>query len=341
MVTIKQIAERAGVSTTTVSNVIHGKTKKVSPKKIEEIQRLIDEMGYVTPLGLSILHKKQSRMVAVIINRHQIYEQSILNDPFYGTIIGYIEEELNKNNYYMLFYSASNIEDIFNMVMTWNVDGAILISMPKRSSEKINYMIKKPVVCIDPVEDVSEKTEVAYISLDDQKGGWLMTKHLIELGYEAIHICGGTLQFGVDLQRVRGAQRALRESGKEKTVQVIPHSAGISYPERQKFYEYMYKHYPYNKKTALFCLADRYAVEASTYLQERGVVIPDEIGLAGFDGISYIAKNSFPRLTTIRQNVYQKASVAVREIIKAVEEPEYKMKDHLIDVSLVVRQLAI
>lgn len=345
MVTIKQIAEAAGVSTTTVSNVIHGKTKKVSPEKIEEIQQLIVKLGYIQPLGLNVLHKKQSHMVAVIINRHQVYEQSILNDPFYGSVIGYIEEELHKKGYYMLFYSAVDVDDIFTMVMTWNVDGVILVSMTTRDTEKIRYMINKPVVCIDPIitgnENIKESASsiqgVGYVCLDDRKGGYLMVQHLIQLGYQVIYICGSKLDFGVDLHRVEGARKALKDSGKEDSVQLVTISAGISFTERVGFYEYIYKNYPFEQRTAIFCTADRYALEIGSYLQERGIVIPEQIGLTGFDGISYIARHSYPRLTTIRQNVFQKAELSVKEMIQAVENPDYQMKNHILDVQLVIR----
>ena len=72
MVTIKDIAEKAGVSTTTVSNVIHGKTKKVSPANIEKIQNLIKEMGYVQKMGLRVLRHGNSRLIAVVRRFWQI-----------------------------------------------------------------------------------------------------------------------------------------------------------------------------------------------------------------------------------------------------------------------------
>lgn len=338
MVTIKEIADKAGVSTTTVSNVIHGKTKKVSAKKIELIQKLVDEMGYVTPLGLSVLHKTQSRMVAVIINRHQIYDQSILSDPFYGTVVGFIEEELHKNGYYMLFYSADNIDEIFTMVKTWNVDGVILVSMAMLYCEKIRQMVQKPVVCIDPIQNTNEETGVGFVSLDDEKGGYLMMKHLLDRSYEVIHICGANVNLGVDESRVKGAMQALKDSGKQSKVQIYAHSAGISYPDREKFYNNMKKRFDLSKKTAVFCLSDRYAFEVNSFMQERGIRIPADVGLAGFDGISNAAKNTYPRLTTIRQNLFQKAELAVKEIIHAVEDSEYQIQNHKVDVSLIVRQ---
>jgi len=127
MATIKEIAELAGVSTTTVSNVIHGKTKKVSPANIERIEKLIDEMGYVQKMGLRVLNNDSSQLIAVVVNSHKEYDDAILADPFYGKILGFIEERIRSLGYYMMFYSASDIDDIFKMVMAWNVDGVIAL----------------------------------------------------------------------------------------------------------------------------------------------------------------------------------------------------------------------
>ena len=90
MATIKEIAERAGVSTTTVSNVIHGKTNKVSPATIETINGLIKEMGYVQKMGLRVLSKESSQLIAVVVNYHKEFRDSLLADPFYGKVLGRI-----------------------------------------------------------------------------------------------------------------------------------------------------------------------------------------------------------------------------------------------------------
>ena len=82
MATIKEIAEKAGVSTTTVSNVIPGKTKKVSPATIQKIEALIKEVGYVQKRGLRVLNNEKSQLIAVVINYHKEFKDSILGDPF-------------------------------------------------------------------------------------------------------------------------------------------------------------------------------------------------------------------------------------------------------------------
>ena len=105
MATIKEIAERAGVSTTTVSNVIHGKTKRVSPSTIQKIEQLIKELGYVQKMGLRVLSKEHSQLIAVVINYHNDFRDTVVGDPFYGKLLGYIEEYAQQRGYYLMLYA--------------------------------------------------------------------------------------------------------------------------------------------------------------------------------------------------------------------------------------------
>ena len=216
MATIKEIAQRAGVSTTTVSNVIHGKTKKVSPANIQKIENLIREMGYVQKMGLRVLNKEKSQLIAVVINYHKDFKDSIIGDPFYGKIIGFIEKYVQELGYYLMLYSAKDTDKIFQMVMGWDVDGVIAISFSKSNCEKIYQLINKPIVSIDAYGelDAGQENHVLNIGLDDESGGYLMTKYLLECGYEHIQVCAGR-DNGVDHLRYMGAQRAAKDC-KEK-----------------------------------------------------------------------------------------------------------------------------
>lgn len=217
MATIKEIAQRAGVSTTTVSNVIHGKTKKVSPANIQKIENLIREMGYVQKMGLRVLNKEKSQLIAVVINYHKDFKDSIIGDPFYGKIIGFIEKYVQELGYYLMLYSAKDTDKIFQMVTGWDVDGVIAISFSKSNCEKIYQLINKPIVSIDAYGelDAGQENHVLNIGLDDESGGYLMTKYLLECGYEHIQVCAGR-DNGVDHLRYMGAQRAAKDFAKKK-----------------------------------------------------------------------------------------------------------------------------
>lgn len=334
MTTIKEIAERAGVSTTTVSNVIHGKTKKVSSENIKKIQALIDEMGYVQKLGLRVLNKKNSQLIAVIINFHKEYEQTILGDPFYGKVLGFIEKEIRDRNYYMMLYSAKDMDDIFRMVMAWDVDGVIALSFSKSDCVKIRNLIKKPIISIDAYGETGEES-VPNIGLDDVAGGYLMTQYLLRCGYENIIVCASR-DYGVDHMRWIGAQKAMQEAENEVRIQFTALGNSRSYRESQ--YQQIARQVPFKKKTAVFFLSDLFALEAIHLFSGQGIRIPEQIGVAGYDDIFY-SKLSMPKLTTIHQNIQQKAELAVEELIRCIEDPLYCPKlNYNLPVSLVARQ---
>ena len=313
MATIKEIAEKAGVSTTTVSNVIHGKTKKVSPATIQKIEALIKEVGYVQKRGLRVLNNEKSQLIAVVINYHKEFKDSILGDPFYGKIIGFIEEYVQKQGYYLMLYSTKDIEEIFQMVAGWDVDGVIAISFSRHNCEKIYQLIKKPIVSIDAYGNAAKDSHLVNIGLDDESGGYQMVKYLLECGYEHIKVCAGR-DNGVDHLRYVGAQRAMQECAAEgQKLQFV--ALGMNYEKRKASYDWLIR----------FCA-------------DKKVAVPQQIGVAGYDDISY-AQYSTPRLTTIKQDVQKKAQKAVEILLKWIEEgEEYPQREVELSVTLVKRK---
>lgn len=339
MATIKEIAQRAGVSTTTVSNVIHGKTKKVSPATIDRIESIITELGYVQKMGLRVLNNEKSQLIAVVVNYHKDFKDSILGDPFYGKIIGFIEEYIQKQGYYMMICSTKDVDKIFQMVAGWDVDGVIAISFSRRNCEKIYQLIKKPIVAIDAYgePDESDTTHVVNIGLDDEDGGYQMTRYLLECGYEEIKICARR-DSGVDHLRYLGAQKAMRECATDsQKLQFV--ALGMNYGKRKASYDWL--NIRKKPKTALFFLSDMYALEAIRFYSDKKLSVPDEIGVAGYDDISY-AQYSTPRLTTIKQDVERKAKLAVELVMKWIDDgvmPEEN--DILLPVVLVKRDSVV
>lgn len=335
MTTIKKLAELAGVSTTTVSNVIHGKTKKVSPATIQKIEKLIEEEGYVQKMGLRVLSQGNSQLIAVVINYHKDFQESIIGDPFYGRIIGFIEELVRKKGYYLMVYTAKDIEEIFQFVMGWNIDGVIAISFSRRNCEKIYQLIQKPIVSVDAYGELEqgERGHVVNIGLDDQSGGYLMTKHLLEKGYQHIKVCAGR-DNGVDHLRYLGAQKAMEELANQKQkMQFV--ALGMNAEKRKESYQWMLKRR--QPKTALFFLSDLYALEAISLYSDQGIQIPKDIGIAGYDDISY-ARVSVPKLTTVKQDVREKAEKAMEVLMEEIQSgEEWKEREQEAEIKLPIR----
>ena len=346
IVTIRELAELAGVSTATVSNVIHGKTKRVSPGTIRRVQELIQAMGYGRGGVGEAGTRKRSRLVALVANPHKVYEDAIGADPFYGKIIGMAEQCLREKGYYMMFYSSSDMDDIFRMVMEQEVEGVITLSFHKNDCDKIAGLLKRPVVSIDAS---GYRGTVPNVGLDDWQGGRLMTEYLLGCGYGPIYVCAGR-DHGVDHVRYLGSQAGKREwdKGKESREpenrgQVSFISLGMDRKRRRESFAALEQPVSANIKAgqrpALFCLSDLYALEALAHFTALGARIPKDLGIAGFDDIPYASLLS-PGLTTVRQDMKRKAALAV-DVLTDMIEGRYTAgegQETLLPVSLVVRE---
>lgn len=334
MITIKEIAEEAGVSTTTVSNVLHGKTKKVSKKTQEKIHKLLEGNNYIPRFGLNALTNRGSRMISVLVNTPVFVERSPYERPFYGNIIGDLERMLRKRGYYIMLFSAKDIQEIMKMTMGWNAEGIISISMPTKYYKQLGKMTGKPIVSIDMDEYDEKKIKGCYnITSKDFDGGYLMVDYLIQNKIEKIVYFTNTLQ-GADYRRYLGAKKCYQKHfGKnaELELQIL----GRAYEERSQIYESMRR--LKGLDTALFFSTDLNAVEAISYFAGHGMKVPEDISVVGFDDDVY-AKLSAPRLTTMKTDVTEKAECAVSMLMNLLEGEEVEECAQQIDVTLVERE---
>ena len=140
---------------------------------------------------------------------------------------------------------------------------------------------------------------------------------------------------GVDHLRYMGAQKAAKEFA-EKKQKVQFTALGMNYAKRKESYAWLLQRK--KPKTTLFFLSDLYALEAISFFSSRGVKIPEEIGIAGYDNISY-AEFSVPRLTTVSQNVEQKASLAVEILMERINGEDKERENEIrLPVTLISRK---
>ena len=256
--------------------------------------------------------KPVSEILDLVIHTSRYYENTVISDTFYSHVIGALEESLRKEGYYMMLYAAEDLEEIFHMSLAWNVDGLIAITFKYHNYIKLKTLINKPIVAIDLIDKEAE--DYVNVGLQDENGGYIMTKYLLEKGYEKIYVCARK-NAGVDHERWMGYRKAWEEAGKSYLTNDFI-SLNETEQDRNKNYQMMMKFI--GKKTALFFLSDMFAVEAIHYFQKQGVIIPDELGIAGFDG-NILGKYCYPRLTTVYQDVTEKGKTAVKIMIDILE----------------------
>ena len=333
MITIKEIAEQAGVSATTVSNVLHNKTARVSPQTIEKISSLLEKNNYIPRLGLNALTNSSSRIICVLINTPPFAERSAYERPFYGNIIGNLEKMLREKGYYIMIFSDKDLEEIEKMTLGWNVDGIIAISMPYRYFKKITRLSSKPIVAIDMDVYVDEVLSACYnVTSQDQRGGQEMAEYLISCGIRRI-VYLFNAQHGADGLRGMGVRRAALLSQEKVTMEEV--FLPSSYGERCGLYDELAAYA--GTDTALFFSTDLNAAECISCFQRRGICVPDDISVVGFDDDIY-ATLVTPRITTMRVDVRQKAEKAVEILTELIEGKEKETGTYLVDADLIERE---
>lgn len=333
MVRIKDIADYVGVSTATVSNVIHGKNQRVSPAVREKILSAMDELGYVPNMSALMLAQTKSPLIGVVIPDNENDREVRLGDPYFGTMVGCLERSIRRRRYRMFPIVFLNEEDVVRQAQAWNLRGLIVCNLLQEQTLQIWNLYRKNMVTVDTCYD--SRPPFRYVLTDDFNGGYLAGKYLIEKGHRRICMLASNDQ-DVDHSRWLGLCKACTEAGIELTEKdhlICP----IPEMEDQMGLE---RFFPVLKRyTAVFVFSDYYALQLISFLQNRRVHVPEDLSVISFDDLIY-ARLTRPGLTTIRQNIAQKAELAVQTLLgeDAAAEGE---SERLVPVQLIERDSVI
>lgn len=332
MVRIKDIAEQAGVSPTTVSNVIHGKTKRVSQETVKKIQQLMQEYHYKPNISVKTSLLSNSNLIGVIIAFEQKGEKKIVEDPFFSAIIAQLEAEIRKRGYYMMLYAAEEAFDIFMLASTWNTAGFIIFGFTGMDCVNLKKQTEIPFVTIDCYMEEKYKKSFVNIGLDDFNGGYQIGKFLISYGHKKIVFLADS-DTGVNHARWSGFQKAFEEAniicGKENYLI-------IELEESKRRLQYKSLLAWFKSHTALCCTSDYYAVELINFLKDHEVSVPQQISVTGFDD-SILAQIVRPKLTTVQQDVSKRAIIAIENLIQLIQGEKIEEKSKKIPTKIIIR----
>lgn len=318
MIRIKDIADRAGVSPTTVSNVIHGKPGRVSKETIEKINRILKEMEYVPSISARMLANNSSGLIGVALGFAKKGNAFSFEDPFVSAMLGNLEYQIREHGYHMMLVARHEQGDIMQQALGWNFDGMIAMALSEKEIAELSGRLDKPLVTID--QYLPPELGVRAITMDDRGGAYQMGRYLIGKGHKRFLFLSDC-DIGVDHYRWLGVRQAMEEAGIEDSENrhiVIPWDP----QKREMAYEEMLPFF--KKQTALFFSSDYYALEASNFLQNKGIKVPEDISIAGFDDVTY-ATLARPKLTTVHQMVDEKARRAVEVLMHLLKnEPVQK-----------------
>ena len=339
MITIKEIASELGMSATTVSNVIRGKTKEVSPETIERVNRFLEEVDYIPNINARNLAQNHSNIIGVVLKTEEVRHSymNILADPFVSEMLGGIEETVRKAGYFLMLYISDDINDIIRQISTWNVDGLLLFWMMDEDAIKISRKFKKPMAFIDTYMSKETIRELgdryANIGLEDEQGTYDAVSYMVKLGHKKIGFLSDN-SVGVDGNRYKGYIRALED-------------AGIKYKEEYRFWldtteegideslEKLAKQA--EKVTAIFCCSDNFAALMVNACERHGLHVPEDISIMGFDDI-LIGRLFRPPLTTMHQDIHYKGVLATSTLIDMIQKKPVKNREIILKTRLIERE---
>lgn len=323
-VRISDIADELGLSTATVSNVIHGKTKKISDETIKRVMALLEERQYIPNMAAILLAQNSSRIIGIFVNDHEKYEGHTLDDFFISSSLNYLSTEIEDHGQFMMVKKAKNAEEIIKFASMWNMDGIVVIGFCDQDYMYLRSHMRIPFVVYDGVCENPER--ILNITIDNFDGGYQVGAYFRENGHTKA-ICISDNDIGVDRERMLGFRAGFDSD------QIIFLSIPMRKEERWQFYQ---QNLPVlTDVTAVFAVSDYYAIDLICFLNEMGVSVPDQISVAGFDDIP-MCQMVYPSLTTVRQDGAIRAKLAIEKLQELKEKKEIDTEIKL-PVSLVVR----
>ena len=286
--TIRDIAREAAVSPATVSRVISGNAK-VSPGKRSRVEAAVERLEYRPNPFTRNLFEGTSNTVGVLVPHFE--------NEFYGQIVTGVEAVLRAQGLHMTcalgHYQAAQEQAALDRFLSQWVDGLLLIA-PRIEDAALLELAEQGVPTVLVTRSLPELAAHS-VRLDNVQGGYLATKHLLELGHRHIAHITGLPAIHDARERLEGYHLALREGGVTPIPQLVVEEGSDEEAGARALHR-LIKLKPF---TAIFAANDRLAVGALQALQKVGKKVPEEVSLVGFDDRS-VARFMTPALTTVR-----------------------------------------
>ncbi|MCU6709771.1 LacI family transcriptional regulator [Paenibacillus sp. J5C_2022] len=317
-VTIKDVASHAGVSVAAVSYVLNGKAHKVSEETIGTIYESIKALNYIPSISARGLVKNTSELIGVIIPQTEEHKQLVFQNPFYSEMISSIESVVREYGYHIILAGVEKGKSYLDISISRNLDGAIIMGV---YPEKLYEECKEADIPIVLIDSYIHDDYFTNVGIDDELGGYLATKHLIDNGHRHIAIVTGMIRRdGVVEKRFLGYKRALQEAGLFYNPDyVFEHS--VTFDHGFKAGGHIARNNP--DITAVFATADLVAFGVIRGLMENGNSVPQDVSVIGFDDIAW-AGMLYPPLTTVKQSIAQKGERAARLLIEQLRSTDKK-----------------
>jgi LacI family transcriptional regulator/LacI family repressor for deo operon, udp, cdd, tsx, nupC, and nupG len=329
-ISIQDIAERAGVSHSTVSRALHD-SPLISPEMRQRLQSLAAEMGYMPNAVAQSLRGKRTNTIGLVI--------SSIADPFVGRVVRGVEDVAHSANL-SVFLSVSHDDPereikIFETFRRRRVDGVISVTA-QISGSYVQQLaqINMPTVMINQQAD-SEADRFHSVDADDYGGARLAVEHLLGLGHRAIGYIGVCDRVQSNRRRLTGYRHALaaaRITANDNWVHIS--QARRAQADDAAGGQALLPDLLAAGVTAIFCYNDLVAVGVLMACRELGIAVPEQLSVIGYDDVE-VASYVTPPLTTIHQPKLRMGEIAMQMLLDILDGRP--VQDQFLPVDLVVR----
>jgi LacI family transcriptional regulator len=328
---IKQVARHAGVSIGTVSNVLN-RPDVVSPSTRQRVLTAIAELGYIRNDSARQLRAGRSRSIALVVLD--------LTNPFFTDVMRGVEDIADAHGVMVMVCnsceSAARERRHLGMLEEQRVRGVLITPVDDSRTSRVEQLIGRgtPVVLVDRASGRPNRCSVA---VDDVLGGRLAGAHLAEIGHRRLAFVGGPPAIQQVADRHEGFAAAVAEAGGRARLRVVSTpsltiAAGrraaaslADLPERRR-------------PTAVFCANDLLALGVLQEMTSRGIGVPDDVAIVGYDDIGFAAAATVP-LSSVRQPREELGRTAAQLLLEEVANPdEHRHRRVVFKPELVVRR---
>jgi LacI family transcriptional regulator len=324
-VTIRDVAEAAGVSISTVSRVLNDKDD-VAPATHQKVQNIIAELGYTSSLAARGLRSRRMNVLGLVMPD--------VGNPFAIQVMKGVSRAIAELDYDLIVYTGGEFqretsadrERRFVSLLGGGITDGIIVVTPSTT----NFPTPSPVVVVDPnVED----HDCPAVTATNRDGALAAMEYLISLGHRRIGFIGGRSDLQSAVRRLQGYKDGLARAGiplNADLIQTGDFSSKTGFACAQRLLNLS------DPPTAIFASNDQSATGAIKAIYEAGLGVPDDISVVGFDNVPEVAY-THPGLTTVDQCVEKMGYIATEVLISLVEGDTLESDLYKVPTRLVVR----
>lgn len=310
--TLEMVAARAGVSRATVSRVVNG-SPRVAADVARAVRIAVEELNYVPNRAARSLASKHTQLIALVIPESTAM---VFDDPFFASIAQGVAMYLADTEYSlnMLIAVESKPEKARRYLMGGNVDGALIVSHHSGDHSYAHLEESLPVVFAGRPLLPEVQAGSYFVGVDDVAGERKIIEYLRDRGRRSVAAIAGPQDMPPGLDRLEGWRRAVRELGvgEESLVEYGDFTLNSGTAAMRRLLD---RGIPID---AVAAANDQMAVGAYTAIRERGLRIPEDIAVVGFDD-NYFGLTATPALTTVHQPSNELGSAMAEVLIKLIE----------------------